>query len=555
MSKETELKQKELSQTDKLIKAVEKLEKGLSVNSKEVKKNNFTWKSGLKGVLSSGKESLSDKFSLKGISGMLGVKPGGILGGLIDARHEDKKETKANKEMASAEAIKQSKIEAEEAHHYASVYRDTNLEKVRNAGTYKEGDEEKFLKQGVSEFQEHKIQTKIVKELEEKESKAQKTGIGGAGLFGDDKNRLEHAKSEISRRAAGITKPAPMSVDDRIDQATAKKSAEVGRPLTDKEADSISEEILKTEQAQLKILEQMVGLSKSTNVKESKILKTEQAQLEAQQQAAGISKSNEVQEDRTKLTGKEAELETKRNSGITVKGKAEKIGKVTKEGGMLGGFFDGVKDFIGGLDIFSSVTKGLGLVAPLLTSVVLPLGAVVAAAVGAFKLAQAFGASELGSKIGLKVADWTDAGGGTAVDKISTIVSNSRLGKTSKEDKEFAESHEEELEKVLSSSPNTREAWKASKGGTVAAPLKPAASVSKQAVSSTEVNAVELEKSKETTERLEREKAVASTKQATAPVVVNNNSTTNNTKTNQISPPVRSPETTINNRLSSSYGF
>lgn len=546
MSKETELKKKEFSQTDKLIQAVQKLEKGLTVNSKEIKKNNFTWKSGIKGVLNSGKESLSDKFSLKGMSSMLGIKPGGILGGLIDARHESIKESKANKEQITAEAKEKAASEAKEAHHYASVYRDTNLEKVRNAGTYKEGDEDRFLKQGVSEFQEHKTQTKIIEELEEKDRKAKKTGIGGAGLFGDDRNRLDFAKSEVARRQAGIAKPAPMSVDDKIDEAIAKKSAEIGRPLSDKEADKISEEILNTGKAQLKVLEQIAGVTKSGDAKES-------AQLKALQQVAGIAKSNDVAEDKAKLTEKEAALETKRNSGITVKGEIKKTGRAS--GGMMGGLFDGIKGFLGGLDIFASVTKGLGLIAPLLTSVVLPLGAVVASAIGAFKLAQALGATELGSKIGLKIADLVDPGGIDANSKISTIVSNARTGKISEEDRNYAKSHKEELEKVLNQSPQARAAWEASKGGSVAAPLVPTASVAKQVVSATEVSAIQLEKSKETTERLEREKAVASMAQATAPVIVNNNSTTNNTKTSQISPPVRPVETSVNRKLSSSYGF
>ena len=95
---------KKFKQTDKLIKSVMDLEKRLTKDAKEAEKNKgFSWKRGIKESAGKIGERVRDAFSIKSLASLAGIQEGGMIGDLLAARHESKREARiASKENVVA---------------------------------------------------------------------------------------------------------------------------------------------------------------------------------------------------------------------------------------------------------------------------------------------------------------------------------------------------------------------------------------------------------------------------------------------------------------------
>lgn len=562
---ETILDKKKEKQTDKLIKEIAKLEKRLTQDAKDAKSGKFSWKNGVKGILGQTKEKMSDKFSLKGVAGMLGVGSDSMIGSMLDARHESKKAEKETEKQKNLEIVKEKQYlkesgmsgtekelikKAEEnyerkqkakainevaaAKEEADYTRSKGIKELIDAGTATEDDikEYKTLTNGRKKNKNKNKQEQVtpaesvdpvkpdtVTPAETPEYDGSKRSKKNEQKR--DAQELKRAK-EIARKLEAKGNVSAQAIT-KLEESTGPMNEVAKEGMREGILDGIEEEILKLSKEQLAQLEKLVELN----------TETEEARLERKATAVNP------------LTGEPKKEKEKEKSG---------------------GFLDMFKSLTGLGDIAKTLTSLL----PMLSSVASVLGpalAVAGAAFAGYKAGQALNDKVLNPIAGAITGDKEDTVGTAlhkGVDKVSSWFGVSDADNIAAADKK----NEIDLvvKKVNSNQPVSAGLLDKVKKYDLPPAIKeivdravtavPSGGITKPETPTVVASANKLESSQKTNEDLTAQKEKADRAPAPSATVINNN-TNNNSSTSKpiVSPPVRPLDTTINARQRASYGY
>jgi hypothetical protein len=320
-----------VKQTEKLTEAVLNLAKRMQRSEELAKKSNLLGKAS--NSVTSLKEGisnkLSDAFSLKSVGSMLGMGNNTMIGKILEARHEEKKEKAKD---AKNEVLK------------AKQFADNQIKYTPEGQALAEKSQEAAVKYGVAMYEKQKTLLIEIQKIKEQIKQAEETGHGDAAkeYHKESLTSLEKEYKEITnvgktkKNPKETTKPAkdepttqpetslPDAVKDEpttkvesnkeelerlresliergevIRHATEELEKNTGRPLTDNEKaglengirEGMDEELLALNKEQLDALHKLVKNSEQT----------EEDKLEARKTESITSvKTTEVKKEETK---------------------------------------------------------------------------------------------------------------------------------------------------------------------------------------------------------------------------------------------------------------